>query len=129
MQFGRSSGQIDAEIAQLELTLEDLEMREAAVSPAVTAVLPERVKPVRRPLPESLPREIVVHETACKCPECGTELAALGEDVAEMLEYVPRHFKVIRHVRILDRTENSRFAGADCGGERAAAIYSLIGTA
>jgi hypothetical protein len=85
MQFGRSSEQIDAEIAQLELTLEDLEMREAAASPAVTAVLPERVKPVRRPLPESLPREIVVHETSCNCPECGTELAALGEDVAEML--------------------------------------------
>jgi transposase len=99
MQFGRSSEQIDAEIAQLELTLEDLETREAAASPAVTAVLPERVKPVRRPLPENLPREIVVHETACKCPECGTGLAALGEDVAEMLEYVPSHFKVIRHVR------------------------------
>lgn len=99
MQFGRSSEQIDAEIAQLELTLEDLEMREAAASPAVKAVLPERVKSVRRPLPESLPRENVLHTTVCNCPECGTELAALGEDVAEMLEYVPSHFKVIRHVR------------------------------
>src|SRR5271169_5674861 len=85
MQFGRSSEQIDAEIAQLELTLEDLEMREAAASPAVKAVLPERVKSVRRPLPESLPRENVLHTPVCNCPECGTELAALGEDVAEML--------------------------------------------
>jgi transposase len=99
MQFGRSSEQVDSEIAQLELTLEDLEMREAAASAVVKAVLPERVKPVRRPLPESLPRETVVHATACNCPECGRELAALGEDVAEMLEYVPSHFKVIRHVR------------------------------
>jgi transposase len=99
MQFGRSSEQIDAEVAQLELTLEDLETREAAALPAVTAVLPARVKPVRRPLPESLPREIVVHESACNCTQCGTELAALGEDVAEMLEYVPSHFKVIRHVQ------------------------------
>src|ERR1700722_8954372 len=87
MQFGRSSEQIDAEIAQLELTLEDLEMREAAASPVVTAVLPERVKPVRRPLRESLPRVTVVHETHCNCPECDTELASLGDDIAEMLEY------------------------------------------
>jgi transposase len=88
MQFGRSSEQIDAQIAQLELTLEDLEVRSAAASPAVSAALPERVKPVRRPLPESLPRETLVHAAACNCPECGTELKALGEDVAEMLEYV-----------------------------------------
>jgi transposase len=87
------------QIEQLELTLEDLEMREAAASAAVKAVVPERLKPVRRPLPESLPREKVLHATACNCPECGTELAALGEDVAEMLEYVPSHFKVIRHLR------------------------------
>jgi transposase len=99
MQFGRSSEQIDAQIAQLELTLEDLEVRSAAVPPAVSAALPERVKPVRRALPESLPRETLVHATACNCPECGSELKALGEDVAEMLEYVPSHFKVIRHVR------------------------------
>lgn len=99
MQFGRSSEQIDAEIAQLELTLEDLEVRAAAVPPAPASVMPERVKPVRRPLPAGLPRETLVHPTPCHCPECGTALAALGEDVAEMLEYVPSHFKVIRHVR------------------------------
>src|ERR1700685_4181738 len=99
MQFGRSSEQIDEKIAQLELTLEDLEVREAAAALAITAVLPERKRPVRRALPESLPRETLVHATACQCPECGTEMNALGEDVAEVLEYVPSHFKVIRHVR------------------------------
>jgi transposase len=99
IQFGRSSEQIDAQIAQLELTLEDLEVRSAAAPSVVSAALPERVKPVRRPLPESLPRETLVHATACNCPECGTEMKALVEDAAEMLEYVPSHFKVIRHVR------------------------------
>jgi transposase len=99
MQFGRSSEQIDEKIAQLELTLEELEAREATLPPAVTAALPERVKPVRRPLPESLPRETVVHSSAPQCPECSAEMRVLGEDVAEMLEYVPSHFKVIRHVR------------------------------
>src|SRR6202140_4398526 len=89
MQFGRSSEQIDAQIAQLELTLEDLEAREAALPPAVSAALPERVKPVRRPLPESLSRETVVHSSEPVCPECAAEMRVLGEDIAEMLEYVP----------------------------------------
>jgi transposase len=87
------------QIEQLELTLEDLEVREAAVPPAVKAVLPERSRPARRLLPERLPRETLVHATARQCPECGTEMNALGEDVAEVLEYVPSRFKVIRHVR------------------------------
>jgi hypothetical protein len=43
MQFGRSSEQLDAQIAQLELTLEELEVREAALPAAVIAALPERV--------------------------------------------------------------------------------------
>jgi transposase len=99
MQFGRSSEQLDEKIAQLELTLEELEAREGALPPAVSAALPERVKPVRRPLPESLPRETVVHSSEPVCPECAAEMRVLGEDVAEVLEYVPSHFKVIRHVR------------------------------
>src|ERR1700678_1083239 len=70
MQFGRSSEQLDAKIAQLELTLEELETREAALPPAVSAALPERVKPVRRPLPESLPRETVMHSSEPHCAEC-----------------------------------------------------------
>ena len=57
------------------------------------------MKPVRRPLPEHLPREEQVHQPACDCPQCGGELKVLGEDVSEVLEYVPSRFKVIRHVR------------------------------
>jgi len=33
------------------------------------------------------------------CPDCGGRLRELGEDSAEMLEYVRACFKVIRHVR------------------------------
>jgi transposase len=33
------------------------------------------------------------------CPSCGGALSKLGEDVSEVLEYVPALFKVIRHVR------------------------------
>ena len=102
MQFGRSSEQLAAQIAQLQLTLEDLEVTEAA-RPAATAQAPRTERPIRRPLPAHLPRETITHaplaEGACACPACGGALRALGEDVAEVLEYVPARFKVIRHVR------------------------------
>jgi transposase len=100
MQFGRSSEQLDQTIAQLELSLEELEASESELlAPVVSMPAVEKAKPARRALPESLPRETVVHEAPCNCPACGGSLRALGEDVAEILEYVPSRFKVIRHVR------------------------------
>ena len=99
MQFGRSSEQLDQEIAQLELSLEELEASETETEErfqTASAPRPERQKPVRRPLPATLPRETITHAAACTCPACGGELRAIGEDVAEVLEYVPSRFKVIR---------------------------------
>jgi len=47
-----------------------------------------------------LPREIQTHPPQQDaCPDCGGTLDLLGEDVSEMLEYVPARFKVIRIVR------------------------------
>ena len=102
MKFGRSSEQLDAQIAQLELSLEDLEANAAAAaSPEAPATTPS-TRPARKPLPDHLPREAQVHEPAtgvCNCPQCGGALRALGEDISEVLEYVPEHWKVHRHVR------------------------------
>lgn len=39
------------------------------------------------------------HDGACTCPACGGDMARLGEDVTEVLDYVPGRFRVIRHVR------------------------------
>ena len=36
---------------------------------------------------------------ACGCTACGGRLRQIGADVSEQLEFVPSHFKVIRHVR------------------------------
>src|ERR1700733_1835261 len=112
MQFGRSSERITRQIEQLELRLEELETGEAetaakAEAEADTAepVAPvrERAKPKRQPLPDHLPRQEVVHQPAddgaCKCPDCGKRMGKLGEDITEVLDYVPGHFQVIRHVR------------------------------
>lgn len=100
MQFGRSSEKLDAAIAQLELLLEDLHETEAEKpDQQVAAPDEEKRKPARRPLPDHLPRETVIHAAPCNCPRCGGELRRLGEDVTEVLEYVPGSFKVIRHTR------------------------------
>ncbi len=62
----------------------------------------QRAKPKRKPLPDHLPRQEIVHQPeadgACTCPDCAG-MAKLGEDVTEVLDYVPGHFLVIRHVR------------------------------
>jgi transposase len=62
---------------------------------------PIKNKPVRKPLPEHLAREVVTHTPVegC-CPDCSGALCKLGEDVSEYLERIPETFKVVRHVRI-----------------------------
>jgi transposase len=108
MQFGRSSERITRQIAQLEFQLEELETGDAEDAIKVETADPqapicERRKAKRKPLPDHLPRQQVVHEPdndgACTCPDCGTGMARLGEDVTEVLDYVPGRFQVIRHVR------------------------------
>jgi transposase len=104
MQFGRRSEKLDRQIEQLELCLEDLEANQAASEAAAPAPRPqeteESAKPARKALPDHLPRETRTHvPQAAACPDCGGKLSRLGEDVSEMLEYVPGHFKVIRQVR------------------------------
>jgi len=105
MQFGRRSEKLERQIEQLELRLDELEASraESAASQtgaAVASVADQPAKPARRPLPAHLPREtrkILPKQAAC--PDCGGELKPLGEDVSEMLEYVPARWKVIRQVR------------------------------
>ncbi|MDB5772801.1 MAG: transposase family protein [Burkholderia sp.] len=101
-QFGRKSEKLDGQIEQLELKLEELQTDEGqSLAPdALDTPNKRAARPARKPLPDHLPRDVQEQmpvETAC--PACGNALAKLGEDVSEMLEYVPASFKVIRHVR------------------------------
>jgi transposase len=107
MQFGRKSEKLTRQIEQLELRLEELQSNRGEKdpnapepAPATAASIPAAAKPARRALPEHLPRQTRRHEPKeTVCPQCQGELRKLGEDVSEMLEYVPASFVVIRHVR------------------------------
>jgi transposase len=110
-QYGASSEKLRSAIDQLQLTLGDIEEQIAELTPpapeqpAASSPSPSSSgattprKPVRRPLPEHLPREVIEHAAPCACPNCGGALRSLGEDVTEVLDYTPASFRVIRHVR------------------------------
>ncbi|KVT12700.1 transposase [Burkholderia sp. MSMB1078WGS] len=99
MQFGRKSEQLDRQIEQLELWLEDLQADEGSADMATAAAVKQ---PSRKgvALPDHLEREERIHLLANDdCPDCGGQLKPLGEDGAGQLDYVPAHFRVIRHRR------------------------------
>jgi len=102
--FGASSEKLRREIEQLELLLGESEEQVAEATPpepdepATESETPRR-KPARKPLPATLPRDVVEHAAPCACPRCGGALRPLGEDVTEVLDYVPGSFRVTRHVR------------------------------
>jgi transposase len=103
MHFGHKSEKLHRHIEQLELQLEGLQA--AAAQPMRPAEKPQpKAAPHQsrknRALPGHLRREVHTHPPKEKCcPECGGALRKLGEDVSEMLEYIPASFFVIRHVR------------------------------
>jgi transposase len=108
--YGKSSERLATEIGQLEMLIGDLEEDQAERDAAAAERAPKaKGKPdtprrpaLRRPLPEHLPRETIVHEPVLAC-RCGctdpARLTRLGEAVTEVLEKTPARLKVIRHVR------------------------------
>ena len=107
---GASSEKIEREIEQLELALENLETARAAADTAPEtpeevedeaanpATLEERVPPRRRGKPrisEDAPRETIVLDPGERCPDCGGVLRLVGEDVAEILDFIAAKLKVV----------------------------------
>lgn len=57
--------------------------------------------PVRKRLPQDLPREVIIHditenETHCGC---GCRLTKIGEEITEQLKYIPAELSVVQYVR------------------------------
>lgn len=73
-------------------------METPAPQPSSDDVEEER-QPKRKPLPDHLPRNVIVLKAGDACASCGGMLKLLGEDVTEELEYVPGRIVVNRNMR------------------------------
>jgi transposase len=102
--YGKKSEKIPSE----DLPVAD----EAIVTPEEEAIIVEaeeaikvpaymRIKPKRKPLPEYLPRETLVHDLPLdkQVCSCGHQLHCIGEEISEKLDYVPAKVKVIQNIR------------------------------
>ena len=100
VQFGRSSEKMD--IAQLRLMFDEVEVPQAANDDASVPegkVQSARKPAARAPIPAHVPRQAVEHQPG-PCPQgCGGAETRIGEDVTEVLDYIPARFRVLRHVR------------------------------
>jgi transposase len=107
-------------LSKLEIEQGDLfNEAEAEASEAEQPVLGEikvpaytRKKPGRKPLPDDLPREEIIHdltEEEKHCCHCHKALPAMGADTSEELTIIPEQVKVIRHIR-------KKYGACDCDG-------------
>ncbi|MCU8094341.1 IS66 family transposase [Shewanella sp. SM20] len=100
-QFGKSAEGYPSQAElfnEAEVEVETLEAEDVA-----KVSKPRRKKPVRKPLPAELPREVVIHDISAAdkvCDCCGNDLHQMGEEKSEKLEFVPAQVKVIEHVRL-----------------------------
>ncbi len=98
-QFGNSSESAD----QLGLFNEGEEIDTTAAVDADAeseTITYTRQKPRRKPLPDTLPRETIIHDIEDKsCDCCGHDLHRMGEEKSEQLEFIPASVKVIEHIR------------------------------
>ena len=94
---------LDKKIDELEQSIEDIALAKKATEKDVkdgSSNNENRGKGKRQPLPKNLIREETVLNPDPICPECkGDKFRKISDDITEVLDYVPGHFKVIRTVR------------------------------
>ena len=104
-QFGHKSERIiSPQLPGFEHVFDEaLVADEDQVEPAVAPqdYLKEKQKTGRKPLPDHLPRERIIHDLNKSAQQCGCGhlMHKIGEETSEQLEYIPAQVKVIQHVR------------------------------
>jgi transposase len=103
--FGRKSEKLVSANAPMFPELEqvfDEEMSDPTKEEAPKEKKPRKAAGFRKPLPEDLPREEVIHDLseAERTCACGYALHPIGSETSEQLEVIPAKIKVLRHVRI-----------------------------
>lgn len=87
-----------AEQEELEADLDALEGGDEEIPPG----LPPKGRARRKSPPKHLPRDVFKHDLPQEeqqCEICGEPMECIGEDVSELLEFVPAHFRVKQHRR------------------------------
>lgn len=115
--FGRSSEKVDRDQLEFAFAAEEVREREESGAslpepPHVDEAPDGEVAPKpprrnkgggRRPFPESLPRERIVHAPAPEDLQCtccgGTKVDSGLAEVTERVDFVPSSFRVVEHVR------------------------------
>jgi len=103
--FGRRTEKYDLEqLIPGQSFLPGMENEGQFLAPVPETVVVEkhtRKKTGRKPFPDSLPREEVIHDIPEeeKVCACGCRLSRIGEETLEQLQVEPAKFKVIRHIR------------------------------
>jgi len=82
--------------------LADEAAAEAAEEDTIEVPAHRRKRGGRKPLPENLPRQEIIHDLPDDekvCPHDQTPLKHIGDEVSEQLEIIPQQARVIRHIR------------------------------
>lgn len=105
--FGRKADRWSAEDVRQERLFNEAEAgaeqceEPEQQAPAIAVAAHTRRPRGRRPLPENLPREEVVHDIPeeQKVCACGAPLSRIGEETSEKLKIIPPKLIVVRHIR------------------------------
>ena len=99
--YSRASEKILADPRQLSLFQEQAAQLEKPDLEEIEVPRHKRRKGGRKPLPDSLHRETVIHDIPDeeKQCDCGSEMTQMGEECSEQLDIVPAKLTVLRHVR------------------------------
>jgi transposase len=65
--------------------------------------------PIRKPMPQDMPREVIIHDIAEheKLCDCGVQLVRIGQVISEQIKYIPAKLSVVQHIR-------PKYAGKPC---------------
>lgn len=93
--------QEDEEEGTIPDTLKDLLNVKESTDSDKDAGQQKKKKTGRKPLPDYLPREIIIHDLTDneKICGCGCALKKIGEEISEQLDVIPAQVKVLQHVR------------------------------
>lgn len=101
--YGRKSEKLPTDNKQTVLFTFARPPEQAPLAPTSIEVAAHtrRTSKPRKELPQDLERERIEYDldhTQCSC--CGAEMAVIGEEKTEQLEFIPARLKVIEHVRL-----------------------------